>query len=89
MLQSLLIRLETTDEDKALLLETMKQYNVAANYLADKAFELKTASKFELQKRFYQEIRQRFNLSAQFAIRVISKVSEAYKRDRTIKPIFR
>lgn len=84
-----MIRLETTEEDKALLLETIRQYNDAANYIANKAFELKLANKYELQKRFYQDIRQRFNLSAQFAIRVISKVVEAYKRDRTIKPVFR
>lgn len=89
MLLSLMIRLETTAEDKNLLLETMKQYNDAANYISEKAFELKIANKYELQKRFYQDIRQRFNLSAQFAIRAISKVVEAYKRDRSIKPVFR
>src|SRR5262249_9478370 len=43
----------------------------------------------ELQKLVYYDIRQRFGLSAQMTIRAIAKVSEAYKRDRTIKPSFR
>jgi hypothetical protein len=37
-LQSLVIRLETSDEDKARLLETMRRYNEACNYVADKTF---------------------------------------------------
>jgi len=37
----------------------------------------------------YYDIRERFGLSSQMAIRVIAKVSEAYKRDRKIKPTFR
>ena len=89
MLQSLSVRLETTNEHKALLLETMTQYNSAANYIADKAFALKLANKYELQKFFYRDIRERFTLSAQFAIRVISKVVEAYKRDKSAKLSFR
>jgi len=67
----------------------MKQYNLAANYVAEQAFKLKLANKYELQKILYQDIREKFNLSAQFAIRVISKVVEAYKKDKTIKPVLR
>jgi putative transposase len=84
-----MVRLETSEAEKALLLETMKQYNSAANFIAERAFELKIVNKYELQRLFYKEIRNRFNLSAQFAIRVISKVVEAYKRDRKKKPVFR
>lgn len=89
MLQSLQIALETNEQEKALLLETMKQYNSAANFLAQKAFALKLANKYELQKLFYREMREQFKLSAQFAIRVISKVVEAYKRDKSRQPRFR
>jgi len=89
MLQSHLIRLETNDRERELLLKTMRQYNAAANSLAEEAFELKVANKYELQKSFYREIREQFNLSAQFAIRVISKVVEAYKRDKSVKPSFK
>jgi predicted transposase len=33
MPQSLMIRLETTEDDKARLLETMKRYNEACNFV--------------------------------------------------------
>jgi predicted transposase len=67
----------------------MKQYNEAANFLAEQTFRLKMANKIELQKLFYRQLREQFNLSAQFAVRVISKVVEAYKWDKRIKPAFR
>jgi putative transposase len=89
MLQSLTLRLETTEEDKSKLLETMKKYNKACNFVAERAFNLKLANKYKLQKEVYKEIRDEFNLSAQLAIRVISKVVEVYKRDKSVKPIFR
>ena len=89
MLQSLMIRLQTAEHEKVILLDIMKHYNAAANYISQKAYEMNLANKYELQKLFYKDIRQRFNLSAQFAIRVISKVVEAYKRDKTIKPVFK
>lgn len=89
MLQALPVKLETTEREKTLLLAAMKKYNEAANWLAEQAFDLKLANKIELQKRFYYQLRGQFDLSAQFAIRVISKVVEAYKRDRSVKPAFR
>ena len=89
MLQSLEIRLKTSKQENELLLETMKHYNSAANFIGNKAFELKLANEYKLQKLFYREIREQFNLSAQFAIRVISKVVEAYKRDKDKQPRFR
>ncbi|AFU57025.1 transposase, OrfB family [Candidatus Nitrososphaera gargensis Ga9.2] len=89
MLQALPVKLETSGDEKALLLATMKKYNEAANFLAEQAFRLKIANKVELQKRFYYQLREQFNLSAQFAVRVISKVVEAYKKDKRIKPVFR
>ena len=89
MLQSLMLKLETSDNDKALLLETMKRYNEACNFVADKAFSLRLSNKHKLQKEVYTQVRGRFGLTAQFAIRVISKVVEVYKRDKDIKPAFR
>ena len=89
MLQSLQIRLETNGREKELLLETMRRYNSAANFIAEKAFELKLANKYALQKLLYHEIRECFHLSAQFTVRVISKVVEAYKRDKSRQPRFR
>jgi putative transposase len=86
MLQSLMIRLETLEEDKVRLLETMKRYNEASNYVAQKAYDLKLTNKYKLHKIVYRDIREKFNLSSQFAVRVIGKVIEAFKRDKKIKP---
>ena len=65
----------------------MSQYNKAANFVAENAFKLKIANKYQLQRLLYRKIRELFNLSAQFAIRVINKVVEAYRRDIRIKPV--
>ena len=53
------------------------------------AFRQHTANKFKLQKLLYRDVRERFGLSAQMAVRAIAKVCEAYKRDRRILPSFR
>jgi IS605 OrfB family transposase len=67
----------------------MHRFNEACNYIADIAFGLKTANKIELQKVVYYDVRDKFKLSAQLTIRAIAKVSEGYKRDKTIKPEFK
>ncbi len=84
-----MVKLNTSIEHNDALLETMHRFNEACNYIANIAFERKTANKIELQKVVYYDVRERFGLSAQLVIRAIAKVSEAYKRDRTIKPEFR
>lgn len=89
MKQTLMIKLDTSEEQHKTLLETMHRFNEACNYIANIAFEKKTANKIELQKVVYYDVRDKFDLSAQLVIRAIAKVSEAYKRDRTIKPEFR
>ena len=88
MKQTLMVKLAPSPEQYDALLETMEKFNEACNSIADIAFEFKTANKFRLQKVVYRDIRGS-GLSAQMAIRAISKVSEAYKRDRSIKPTFK
>jgi hypothetical protein len=57
--------------------------------LAGVAFEQGIANKFELQKLCYAELRERFSLSSQMAIRCIAQVVEAYKRDKDKRPKYR
>lgn len=89
MKQTLMVKLDTSKEQHNALLETMHRFNEACNYIAVIAFEKGTANKIGLQKIVYYDVRDKFKLSAQLTIRAIAKVSEAYKRDRTIKPEFR
>lgn len=85
----MLLKLAPTPEQHRALLETMHTCNAACNIVAEVAFSLKSANKFELQKHVYARLRAEFGLPAQLAIRAISKVSEAYKRDKSIQPTFR
>jgi IS605 OrfB family transposase len=71
------------------LRQMVERFNEAANWLAGIAFERQTANKLELQHAHYGDLRQRFGLSAQMAVRCIAQVCEAYKRDKSIRPVFR
>jgi len=83
------VKLLTTAQDKARLLATMVRVNEACTWLAERAFELQSADKLRLQKLYYRELRETFGTSAQHTVRLISKVCEAYKRDRSKLPVFR
>jgi IS605 OrfB family transposase len=82
-------KLLPTPEQSAALLETLERVNEACGWLAERAFELKSADKLKLQGLYYRDLREKFELSSQMAVRAISKVVEAYKRDRTRQPAFR
>lgn len=89
MMQTVFVKLETSNEEAQALIQTMHQFNAACNEVAEVAFHTHTANKIKLQKEVYYSIKERYNLSAQMAIRVIAKVAEVYKRDRNIQPTFK
>ena len=82
-------KLLPTHEQAAALLATLERVNEACAWLAERAFELKSADKLKLQGLYYRDLREKFGLSSQMAVRAISKVVESYKRDRTRKPTFK
>ena len=86
---TLQIQLLPDKEQAAQMRVAIECFNEAANWLAGKAVERKTANKFYLQKLYYTELRERFGLPAQMAIRCIAQVCEAYKRDKSKRPKFR
>ena len=88
MLQTLMVKLEPSEKQYISLIETMNRFNEACNYISDIAFSIKSANKIKLQQIVYRDVRNKFGLSAQHTIRAIAKVSEAYKRDKSIKPEF-
>lgn len=83
------IKLAPTPDQHAALLATMQRFNAACDTIAETAFRERCANKVALQKLVYYDIRRDFGLSAQLTIRAISKVVEAYKRDRSVQPRFR
>src|SRR5450432_1097121 len=89
MQQTLAVKLTPTPEQYAALSSTLQRFNAACNAISTVAFRERLANKFALQKLVYYDTRARFGLSSQMTIRAISKVVEAYKRDRSIQPTFR
>jgi putative transposase len=87
--QTLLVKLDPSPEQAEQLRGTLEAFNAACNWLAGIAFASGSANKFKLQKVAYVGAREQFGLSSQMAIRAISKVCEAFKRDRTKRPEFR
>ena len=75
--------------DAARLKATVERFNEAADWLAGFAFERKVSNKRVLQKLAYRELRERFGISSQMAVRCIAQVCEASKRDKSIRPRFR
>ena len=65
------------------------QFNAAANFAAGVAFEGRTANVYEVRERAYAEVRERFGLSSQMAQLAIKAACDAYRRDKTIRPVFR
>ncbi len=89
MKQTLAVKLAPTPTQHAALLQTMERFNAACDAIAATAFRERCANKVALQKLVYYDVRGRFGLSAQLTIRAISKVVEAYKRDKAVQPRFR
>jgi len=88
MKQTLLVKLAPTEQQFNLLKSTMERFNEACNYIADIAFQRRISNNWQLHHLTYYKVREQFGLSAQLTVRAISKVSQAYKRDKKIRPKF-
>lgn len=67
----------------------MRQFNIACNWVAERAFERKLANAYALHKLHYYEVRERFDLPADIAIQTFAQVAAAYKRDKSKRVSFR
>jgi len=86
---SMKLKLITTETQKQALLDTMQRFNSACDYISDVAFENKAFGQIALHKLTYYDIRSKFNLFSQMAIRAIGKVVESYKVDKKTKHTFK
>ena len=73
------VRLLPTPEQAVLLRDTLERCNAACDWLAGLAADTKTRRQFDLHKLAYAELRSRFGLSAQVAVRCIAKVADSLK----------
>jgi putative transposase len=76
--QMVQVRLLPTPEQASALADTLRICNAAASWLSEQMLSGRVFRKFDVQKRFYAELRERFRLAAQPAIRVIGKTVDAY-----------
>ena len=76
--QVIKLRMLPTEAEAAALDETLRMCNAAASWLSQQMHTARVFRKIDAQHRFYTELRERFGLAAQSAIRVIGKVSDAY-----------
>lgn len=86
---TLQLQLLPTNEQKTALLETMVRFNEAATYAARVGFEAQIYGQVFLHRLVYREIRERFGLSSQMAVRAIAKAVECFQRDKTKCPVFK
>lgn len=83
------VKLQPIDKQAELLKQTLLVANDAAQFVSDYAWMAKVFKQYDLHHACYYDIREKFNLTAQMAVRVISKVADAYKLDHKTKRIFR
>ena len=76
-------------EQRDRLLQTMERVNEAATFAAQAGFEAGVFSQPSIHKLAYAQIRSRFGLSAQMAVRAIGKAVECFARDRSLCPVFK
>lgn len=90
---TLQLQLIPTRDQKPVLLATMERFNEAATFAAKAGFEAGVFSQPSIHKLAYREIRDRFGLSAQMAVRAIGKAVEAFKtlraKGRKECPVFK
>ena len=73
-------KLQPTKEQWQTLKETMESFANVCNYVLQVSQREKTTNRFKLQKLCYKNIREKFNLTANLAIRAIGRVSQSAKR---------
>ncbi len=83
------IRLNPTQEQAAILLETMETANAACHAISEYAWETQVFTAFKLHRALYHETRQRFPLSAQVVVRCLGKMADTYKADKKKVHTFR
>lgn len=83
------LKLKPTAAQENALLATLDRCNEACNWLSERAWETKAFRQYDLHKLVYAELRQRFGLSSQVAVRCIAKVADAYKIDQKTQRVFR
>lgn len=78
------LKIYPTDEQAEQLMQSMKAYTSACDWLSERAFEIENFFNFcDLHKIFYKQIREKFLLKSQMAISAVRTVTAKYKTVNT------
>jgi putative transposase len=83
------VKLKPTEGQRQLLYETLQRANAACNYISEQAWDAKVFGRAPVHRLTYHDVRERFELTAQMAVRCIGKVVDAYKLDKKVKRLFK
>ncbi|HAM56576.1 MAG TPA: transposase [Candidatus Rokubacteria bacterium] len=81
--------LRVSEADAAKLAETQAAFNAACDYGSAVAFQERIFNQVRLHHAVYYDVRERFGLLAQFAVRAVAVVADAYKLDKKTQRHFR
>lgn len=85
------VKLNTTPDVHAALVETLRTCNAACDRISQVAWDAKTFRKHDLHKLVYYPVKAETGLNANHVVRAIAKVADAYKLDkdtvRTFRPL--
>jgi IS605 OrfB family transposase len=77
------IKLNPTTDQSKLLYSTIIETNLACNAISQDGWDNEIFKQFKLHHLCYYKIKKSFNLTSQIVVRAISKVSDAYKVNKT------
>jgi putative transposase len=83
------LKMLPTRDQAVVLKATLARCNEAATWLAAAGFTAGIFGQYALHRIAYADLRTRFDLTAQAAVRTISKVADAFKVNKKVAPVFR
>ena len=77
------LQIHASEEEKALLLDSMRAYSDACNYVSNYIYTTKDLSQVSVQKHTYEKCRSEYGLPSQMACNVVRTVIGSYKANKT------
>ena len=89
VIKTVVCKLDVTEDEFKKLMDTVKAFRDACNYISEVAWERRCFNPVALHHLVYYETRERFKLPANLAIRARDRVAKSYKTSRKKQHKFR
>jgi len=89
VIKTVICKLDVTEDEFKKLMDTVKAFRDACNYISEVAWERRCFNPVALHHLVYYETRERFKLPANLAIRARDRVAKSYKTNRKKQHKFR